>query len=77
MIFVNNWIGYNIIVQEKGGNINVWQLFLSNKWECTTKFSTAKNEQFAEPIQPDVSTTGNDATASTTTNANDKGQACI
>nr|DAH44235.1 MAG TPA: hypothetical protein [Caudoviricetes sp.] len=24
MIFANNWIGYNIIVQTKGGNINVW-----------------------------------------------------
>ena len=50
MIFVNNWIEYNIIVQEKGGKINVWQLFLSHKWECTTKFGTAKDEQFTEPI---------------------------
>nr|DAM08618.1 MAG TPA: hypothetical protein [Caudoviricetes sp.] len=24
MIFVDNWIRYNIIVQAKGGKINVW-----------------------------------------------------
>ena len=30
---------YNIIVQEKGGKINVWKLFLSHKWECTTNLA--------------------------------------